>query len=126
MTEFDDQHNPVPSVDFDFDQVGRALGELQDERETLERVLSAADIMGRFYDIIMDGLGDARRPERNQRIRARIEVLAYFLRKHPDQNLSLKQMAKKRSINKNLVYDETKRLRAKFSMPERVLFRSGD
>ena len=126
MTEFDDQHHPVPSVDFDFDQVGRALGELEDERETLERVLSAADIMGRFYEIIMDGLGDARNANRNHTIRARVEVLMYFLRKHPHQNLSLKQLAEKMHVREKLVYSAAKLIRSKFSMPERVLYRSGD
>lgn len=125
MTEYDDDNHPIPTVDFPFAEVGRALGDLDAETETLARAVSGADVAARFHDLLTDGLERTRRPYRNAIFRIRFEVLLYFLGRHPDQDLPLCLLADKHGFRRHTVTDEAARLRGKLGLPERLLSNSG-
>ena len=125
MTEFDDNHHPVPTVDFDYGQVGRALGDLDTETETLSKVLVAAEVMGRFFEIIMEDMESVPRVHRNQLIRMRLEVIAYTMRIHPDSSIPLACMSRKRGFCETSASRFARKLKLKFSMPTQVLSAQG-
>lgn len=126
MTDhFDDNHHPVQTVEFDFDAVGRALGELENEVETLSKVLVAAEILRRNYDLVHEGINEVRRDARNNLIRIRTMVLAVFQGIHPDKGMSISAIARKHGLDESTSRREARRLRAKFAMPARLLSNQG-
>lgn len=125
--QFDESRHPVPTVEFDYDQVGRALGELETEGEVLERVLSVADIACRFHELATEGLDRIQsRAARNGIYRMRIELLVMFMGRHPlGPDVTMVELARKLGFRVGTVSNQAKRIKAALRLPSRLCSNAG-
>ena len=97
MSRYDDNHAPVPSVEFPYDEVGRALGDLDADADVMDRVVAAfvaipPQILGMVGDGVARPTNLRERYHRNCRIARRVCAMVYLFC-HDYHGMTVEQVA---------------------------------